>query len=76
MAWGESIDIINLQNIILMRDMGIIIASGVAILLFIIGVCYLIWGDTSTEDSLKPLLVILPTMGAVLGYLIYKTSKK
>ena len=59
-----------------MRDFGIIIATGVAILLFIIGVCYLIWGDTSTEDSLKPLWVILPTMGAVLGYLIYKTSRK
>ena len=58
-----------------MRDFSIIIATGVAILLFIIGVCYLIWGDTSTEDSLKPLWVILPTMGAVLGYLIYKTSK-
>lgn len=59
-----------------MRDFGIIIGVGIAILLFIIGTCYLIWGDTSTEDSLKPLWVIIPTMGVVLFYLIYKTSKK
>ena len=59
-----------------MRDIGIIIGVGLAVLFFIIGVIYLIWGDTTTEDSLKPLWVILPCMGAVLAYLIYKTSKK
>lgn len=59
-----------------MRDFSIIITAGLVVLFFIIGVCYIIWGDITNEDNLKPLWVIIPTMGAVLWYLIYKVNKK
>lgn len=59
-----------------MRDFSIIIAVGLLIFFFIIALCYLIWGDISNKDGFQPLLVILPTMAAVLGYLIYKTNSK
>jgi len=59
-----------------MRSIFISIVAGLLILFTIIGLNYLIFGDQTNEDSYKPLIIIVPVMGIMLWYLIYKTSKK
>lgn len=50
---------------------------GIALVVFflIIGLNYLFFGDQTNQDSIKPLFVIVPVMGAALFTLIKFTKR-
>jgi hypothetical protein len=57
------------------KNNGIVILIGVAILLGVTWLSTALFGDLTSEDSFKPLWVIVPVFVAVIGYLIYQTNK-
>lgn len=55
---------------------GFIILLFVVIFFCIIFLTETIFGDLTTQDNYKPLVVVLPIMGALLGFLVYKSMKR